>query len=153
MDPNPIRVLVIVSQRSSRWNKAQNRAEDLVPSAIRLLQNKNPGNGFHATVSDTKLLAIQKWRTRTFIVFDICNTAYDAKLGHLPEQNQLPVVVAHFSRKQSAYMANAWISNRVNRDIALLHNANGFGAVPPYVEDWGLGKLPQYRNPRDMSLL
>ncbi|KAJ5626362.1 hypothetical protein N7510_002671 [Penicillium lagena] len=90
MDPNPVRVLVIVSQRSSRWKKVQNRAEDIVPSAMRLLQNKNLGNGFHATVSDAKLLAVQKWRTRTFIVFDICNTAYDAKLGHLPEQNQLP---------------------------------------------------------------
>ncbi|KAF4760650.1 hypothetical protein HAV15_005125 [Penicillium sp. str.  len=94
------------------------------------------------------LVAAQKWRTRVFFVFDICHTAYDAKLGHLPEQNKLPVAVVHLSKKNTAYVANAWLSKRVNRDIALFHNANGFGAVPPFVEDHTVGKPPEYMNPK-----
>lgn len=48
----------------------------------------------HTTYShqpQLKLLAKQKWVTRVFLVFDISNTCYDPELGHLPEQNQLPV--------------------------------------------------------------
>jgi hypothetical protein len=149
---NPLRVLVIVSHRSSRISKAQNNPEALLPKAIRLLKSTHlyDPQESHPT---TKLVAAQIWRTRVFFVFDICHTAYDARLGHLPEQNQLPVVVVHLSKKNTAYAANAWLSKRVNRDIALFHNANGFGAVPPFVEDHTVGKPPGYMNPRDIALL
>ncbi|CAG7936389.1 unnamed protein product [Penicillium nalgiovense] len=149
---NPLRVLVIVSHRSSQISKAQNNPEALVPKAIRLLKASHlySPQEIHPA---TKLVAAQKWRTRVFFVFDICHTAYDAKLGHLPEQNKLPVAVVHLSKKNTAYVANAWLSKRVNRDIALFHNANGFGAVPPFVEDHTVGKPPEYMNPRDISLL
>ncbi|CAI7645741.1 unnamed protein product [Penicillium crustosum] len=139
---NPLRVLVIVSQRSSQISKAQNNPEALLPKAIRLLKSSHvyiPQEAHPAT----KLVAAQKWRTRVFFVFDICHTAYDAKLGHLPEQNKLPVAVVHLSKRNTAYVANAWLSKRVNGDIALFHNANGFGAVPPFVEDHTVGKPPE----------
>ncbi|CAG7988778.1 unnamed protein product [Penicillium olsonii] len=148
---NPLRVLVIVSHRSSRMPKAQSNPEALVPKAIRLLKSTQlyvP----QETHPATRLVAAQKWRTRVFFVFDIGHTAYDAKLGHLPEQNRLPVVVVHLSKKNTAYWANAWLSKRVNRDIALFHNANGFGGVPPFVEDHTIGKPPEYMNPRDAAL-
>ncbi|KAJ5826612.1 hypothetical protein N7447_003375 [Penicillium robsamsonii] len=147
----PLRVLVIVSHRSSQISKAQNNPEALLPKAIRLLKASHiytPQEDHPAT----KLVAAQKWRTRVFFVFDICHTTYDAKLGHLPEQNKLPVAVVHLSKRNTAYVANAWLSKRVNRDIALFHNANGFGAVPPFIEDHTVGKRPEYVNPRDISL-
>lgn len=148
---NPLRVLVIVSHRSSQMSKAQNNPEALLPKAIRLLKSTHlytPQDSHPAT----RLVAAQKWQTRVFFVFDIGHTSYDARLGHLPEENRLPVVVVHLSKKNTAYRANAWLSKRVNRDIALFHNANGFGAVPPYVEDHTIGKPPQYVNPRDVAL-
>jgi hypothetical protein len=149
---NPLRVLVIVSHRSSQITKAQNNPEALLPKAIRLLKTRQLYTS-QESHPPTRLVAAQKWRTRVFFVFDICHTTYDAKLGHLPEQNKLPVAVVHLSKKNTAYAANAWLSNRVNRDIALFHNANGFGAVPPFVEDHTVGKRPEYVNPRDISLL
>lgn len=148
----PLRVLVIVSQRSSLFTKAQDSPKDLIPLASRLLSKNNISRTFDLSL-DTRLLAVQKWRTRVFLVFDIGHTGYDALLGHLPEHNQLPVVVAHFRKKKTAYVASSWITRRVNHDIAMLHNANGYAGVPPFVEDHSLGKPPAYHNPRDISRL
>ncbi|KAJ5126549.1 hypothetical protein N7448_007328 [Penicillium atrosanguineum] len=149
--PSPLRVLVIVSQRSSLFATARDSSEGLIPLATRLLRRNTLLR--MSDPKDTRLLAVQKWRTRIFLVFDIANTDYDAMLGHLPEHNQLPVVVAHFSKKKSAYSANPWIARRVNHDIAMLHNANGFNSVPPFMEDHSLGKTPAYHSPRDISVL
>jgi hypothetical protein len=149
--PGPVRTLVIVSRRSSLFATARDSPEELIPSATRLLK-KNALLRL-SDPSATRLLAVQKWRSRIFLVFDIANTDYDVMLGHLPEHNQLPVVVTHFSKKKSAYAANPWVSRRVNHDIAMLHNANGFDAVPPFIEDHSLGKKPAYHSPRDISML
>ncbi|KAJ5450740.1 uncharacterized protein N7458_007189 [Penicillium daleae] len=150
--PEPLRVLVIVSQRSSLYTQTNTFPEEIVPLAMRLLKKRKmwKTTGYPAV---TKLLAVQKWRSRAFLVFDIANEAYDAKLGHLPEHNQLPVVVAHFSRKRAAYPANSWVSQQVNHDVAMLHNANGLDAVPPFMEDHTLGTPPAYHSPRDISML
>ncbi|KAJ5642424.1 hypothetical protein N7490_006424 [Penicillium lividum] len=150
--PGPLRVLVIVSQRSSLITKAREAPHDVIRPANHLLKK----NGFSRDPeipAETRLVAVQQWRTRVFIVFDIAHTNYNMKLGHLPEHNQLPVVVAHFSKKRTAYMANPWVSRRVNHDVAMLHNANGFDAVPPYLEDHSSGKPPAYHNPRDITML
>ncbi|KAJ5088510.1 hypothetical protein N7456_012126 [Penicillium angulare] len=149
----PLRLLVIVSQRSSLITKARESPQDLLLPAIRLLKKNAISSGDPALPLDTRLVAVQQWRTRVFIVFDIAHTDYNVKLGHLPEHNQLPVVVAHFSKKKTAYPANTWVSRRVNHDVAMLHNANGFDALPPYVEDHSSGKPPAYHSPRDISML
>ncbi|KAJ5490783.1 hypothetical protein N7539_002350 [Penicillium diatomitis] len=126
-----LRVLVIVSQRSSLYNLSTTAPEEIVLRAMRLV----------------------KWRSRTYLVFDIAHDEYDTKLGHLPEHNQLHVLVAHFSKKKAAYPASSWVSQQVNHDVAMLHNANGYDVSPPFVEDHTLGAPPTYRNPRDISLL
>lgn len=147
-----LRVLVIVSQRSTLLNKARESPQDLIAPALHVLK-KNQLTQEPVLLSQTKLLAGQNWRTRSFLVFDIANTDYDVMLGHLPEHNQLPVVVAHFSKKKTGYMANPVVSRRVNHDVGMLHNANGFNALPPFIEDHTSGKPPSYRNPRDISML
>lgn len=149
---SPLRVLVIVSERSALFAKARDSPGDLIPRASRLLKKHGISPSFESP-GDTRLLAVQKWRTRVFLVFDIGHAQYNAMLGHLPEHNKLPVVVAHFSKKKTAYMASPWLSRRVNHDIAMLHNANGYDAVLPFVEDHSLGKPPAYHNPRDISML
>jgi hypothetical protein len=148
----PLRVLVIVSHRSSLYTKTNTSPEEIVPLAMRLLKKKNLWKASDLA-PHTRLLAVQKWRSRAFLVFDIANEAYDAKLGHLPEHNQLPVVVAHFNKKKAAYLASSWVSQQVNHDVAMLHNANGFDAVPPFMEDHTLGTPPAYHSPRDISTL
>ncbi|KAJ5241549.1 uncharacterized protein N7469_003140 [Penicillium citrinum] len=152
MAQSRLRVLVIVSQRSPLLSKARESPQDLILPALRVLK-KNQLIQEPILPSQTRLLAGQNWRTRTFLVFDIANTDYDVMLGHLPEHNQLPVVVAHFSKTKTAYMANAVISRRVNHDVGMLHNANGFDALPPYIEDHTSGNPPAYQNPRDISML
>ncbi|OOQ86923.1 hypothetical protein PEBR_19195 [Penicillium brasilianum] len=152
IDSGPLRVLVIISQRSSLYPKSNSTPEEIIPLAMRLLKKRKMWKATDYPTA-TKLLAVQKWRSRAFLVFDIANETYDAKLGHLPEHNQLPVVVAHFSKKKAAYPANSWVSQQVNHDVAMLHNANGFDAVPPFMEDHTLGTPPAYHSPRDISML
>ena len=151
--PKPLRVLVIVSQRSTLIARAREAPHEIIPLAMHLLKKNNIPRPDPTPSVEPRLLAVQQWKTRTFIVFDIGHADYDATLGHLPERNQLPVVVAYFSKKKSAYTANPWISRRVNHDVAMLHNANGFDAVPPFLEDHTQGKPPAYRNPRDITML
>lgn len=74
-----------------------------------------------------------------FLVVDASNTSYDPSLGHLPEQNRLPVSIIRLAEKVQAYPANPLIQNRVNRDIAQVHNANGIDRVPPFVTDYTFG--------------
>ncbi|KAJ5578736.1 uncharacterized protein N7459_007700 [Penicillium hispanicum] len=151
--PGPLRVLVIVSQRSKLIAKARDSPQDILPLAVQLLKKNNIPRPEPTISIEPRLLAVQQWRTRAFIVFDIDHADYDATLGHLPERNQLPVVVAYFSKNKAAYKANPWLSRRVNHDVAMLHNANGFDAVPPFLEDHTQGKPPVYENPRDITML
>lgn len=148
---SPLRVLVIVSHRSSLVSRARESPQDLIPLAIRLLRKNNITRDVDLQ-TEIQMLAVQKWKTRVFFVFDIGHINYDATLGHLPEHNRLPVVVAYFSKKKAAYAANPWVTHRVNHDVGMLHNANGFNSLPPFVEDHTLGK-PRYQNPRDITML
>lgn len=96
---NPLRVLVILSNRNPSWAEACNLPEWLIPLAVQLLKE----NGIHDTRGDTppdtRLLAIQRWNVRVLFTFDISNRDYDVNLGHEigEKQNNLPVVVVHLS--------------------------------------------------------
>lgn len=145
-----LRVLVIVSNRSSLWQQACNSPEDLISPAMQVLEQHRLFDRPRDTQPDTLLLAIQKWAVRLLFVFDISNKNYNAELGHLLEQNNLPVVVVHFSSKQIAYEPRQAECERVNGDIARLQDANGYGAVPPFIEDHTKG-IPVYFNPRSLT--
>lgn len=101
---------------------------------------------------ELRLLVKQKWETRVFLVFDISNTSYYAAMGHLSEQNILPVFIVRLGQKAQTYPANPQIQKRANSDIARAHNDNGINSLPPFVTDYTSG-LPLYPNPRDLSLL
>lgn len=123
------------------------------PSGSRGPQRQRPFTEAHLQPpTKLQLLAKQKWATRLFLVFDISNTSYDAELGHLPEQNQLPVLIVRLGQKVQAYPASLPAQNRVNDDIARAHNDNGINSLPPFMVDYTSGP-PVYLNPRDPSLL
>lgn len=145
-----LRVLVIVSNRSSLWHQACNSPEDLISPAMEVLEQHGLFDRPRDTQADTLFLAIQKWAVRLLFVFDISNKDYNTELGHLPEQNNLRVVVVHFSSKQIAYEPRQAERERVNGDIARLHDANGYGAIPPFIEDHTKGS-PVYFNPRSIT--
>lgn len=152
-----MRVLVHVTDKSPhwiqacRWSTSCDPQNDLALLAIRLIGEEKLYDVQRET-PDTRLLAIQKYRARIFVVLDVSNKDYDAKLGHFLEQkqNNLPVIVVHFSRQEAVYKANPGQSENVNRDVAHLHDCNGDGSIPPFIEDHTLESPPEYPNPRSL---
>jgi hypothetical protein len=45
------------------------------------------------------------------------------------------------------------VRNKVNEEIAFLHDANGYDAVLPFFEDHTSTTHPQYPNPRSLKRL
>ncbi|KAL3255920.1 hypothetical protein ABHI18_007954 [Aspergillus niger] len=148
----PQRVLVIVSESNSYWEQSWSSSEDLLPIAFDILSDNHLLKGTYNERPELKLLVKQKWATHVFLVFDISNTSYDPTLGHLPEQNKLPITIIRLGKKVQAYSASAPVGNKVNSDVARVHNANGVNSFPPFVTDYTI-ESPLYSNPRDPSLL
>ena len=100
-----------------------------------------------------RLLAGHKWQSVVFIVFDIGNEGYNSESAHLPEQNNLPVMIVHLRRRRSVKWASAELTDRINEEVAQAHNCHGNHSVPPFMVDYTTGVDPLYPNPRDASLL
>lgn len=145
------RVLLMVSSNNPAFVQSWSSTDDVIPVAL---------NG----LKDHQLLRLPEiadipWKTlvkrndglRTFIVFDIFHTDYDCATAHLPEHNDLPVLVVHLSRRGlHARTAESGLRRRVNRETAEAHNLNGWDAAPPYTVDLTT-MVPIYMNPRDIS--
>lgn len=141
---NPLRVLAIVSNKSPAWKQSP---EDIIQFAIQVIKEKSLYDEKEITLSGTKLLAIQRYLVREMFVFDISNEDYDPEKGHLPEQNQLPVVVVHLSDREIASKPHPGECARINETVRHLHDANGFGSIPPFIENHTSGTPPTYPNP------
>jgi hypothetical protein len=144
---NPLRALTIVSNKSPAWEQSP---EDIIQFTLQVIAENNLYNVSEITVSDTKLLAVQYYRVRKMIVFDIKNERYDPTKGHLPEENELPVIVIHLSNKNIASQPHPGECARINETVRYLHDANGFGSTPPFVENHTSGSPPSYPNPRSL---
>ncbi|KAF2175330.1 hypothetical protein K469DRAFT_69023 [Zopfia rhizophila CBS 207.26] len=147
-----VRILAIVTRKSTYWHSAWTSTEDIVSTAVTNLR----GSHFLQSSKDDlpiQLLAMHKWPHTIHIVFDIFNDSYDVTLAHLPEHNNLPIVSVHFGQRIKVARTSASLSNRVNTEIALAHNLNGQHGVPPFREDHTRDTPPLYLNPRDPSLI
>ncbi|KAL4887993.1 hypothetical protein BDV59DRAFT_189545 [Aspergillus ambiguus] len=151
VEDTPLRVLVIISDKSTYWERSWCASEQILPAAYQILKDNNLIHYPHSHQPKMRLLAKQRWQTRVFLVFDIANTSYDPEVAHLPENNKLPVVIVRLSQKVHAYPANPPAQNKVNKDIARVHNDNGINSIPPFTTDYTSGP-PLYDNPRDPSL-
>ncbi|EED21224.1 conserved hypothetical protein [Talaromyces stipitatus ATCC 10500] len=143
----PLRVLTIVSNKSPAWEQSP---EGIIQFALRVIAENNLYDVTEISVSNTKLLAIQYYRVRKMFVFDISNESYDPAKGHLPEENELPVVVIHLSNRNIASRPHPGECARINETVRYLHDANGFGSTPPFVENHTSGTPPNYPNPRSL---
>lgn len=138
---------------SPLWSQSRSSTDDILLLALAALQENHLIQQQDYKTLPVNLLIKEHWRVRIFIVFDICNTEYDAALGHLPEHNTLPVLVVHFGKSGvRCRTAELGIQRRVNRETCEKHNLNGVDSGPPYVVDRNV-TIPVYMNPRDGSLL
>lgn len=145
---HPLRVLAIVSDKTQAWEQS---LEEIIQSTLQIIADKNLYNTAEISASDTRLLAIQNYHVRKMLVFDILNESYDAAKGHLPEQNKLPVIVVFLNdRKNIASRPHPGECARINETVRFLHDANGFGSTPPFIENH-LGTPPSYPNPRCLT--
>lgn len=101
---------------------------------------------------DYKLLVIQKWPQFTVLVFDVFHTTYNVSTAH----HKADIPVLHFDHG-SQYSSCKWPSNEfrdlINKEVAKMHNLNGWDRKPPYIEDQTSTEPRRYENPRDTSLL
>lgn len=145
---HPLRVLAIVSNKTRAWEQSP---EEIIQSTLQVLADKNLYDTTEISESDTRFLAVQYYRARRMLVFDILNESYDAAKGHLPEQNKLPVIVVFLSdRKNIASRPHPGECARINETVRFLHDANGFGSTPPFIENH-LGTPPNYPDPRSLT--
>jgi len=144
-----MRVLISVSRNSPYWSNAWESSEEVIIIALRLIQENNlvPLDTFDDP-STQRFLAVERWNSRTYIVFDIFHHTYDPVKAHLPGQDNLPVITVFLSKKESASIAGGPIANKVNEEIRSLHDATGLGSKPPFFTDHANGKVPCYPNPR-----
>ncbi|PGH01029.1 hypothetical protein GX51_05465 [Blastomyces parvus] len=106
VEESPLRVLVTVSDKSAHWGQAWSASEELLPVAFRAVKSNCLLNRSYKHPPRARLLAKKRWLTHVFLVFDIANVAYDPEKGHLPDHNELPVVIVRFGKRIQAYRAN-----------------------------------------------
>jgi hypothetical protein len=146
----PMRVFVKVSKESPYFDFAWTRHNDLILAVVKVLEEKdiickdtrNDSSSFLA-------VAVDRYNTRVFFVFDINNLEYNFDEAHLEGKNDLPVVIVSLSQKGNhAYPAAAPLMDQVNREIRRLYNLNGIYGKLPFYEDHANGGQPSYPQPR-----
>lgn len=147
------RVLILVSRKSPHWVTAWDSNEELVTIALTILEEKGfippDAENSHSTV---RFLAKERWDLRTFIVFDIFHDTYNPDTAHLAGQDNLPVILVSFGKKETASIAGTPMRNKVNSDIRALHNSTGPGSRPPFAVDHANGQVPFYPRTRGILL-
>jgi len=142
----------MVSHNSPLFAKSWSSTEELIPFTLDTLKKRQLICQQENTEVPWKLLVKKNWGIRVYVVLDIYNKDYDPSTGHLPEHNNLPVLVVHFTRKGvHTRVAETGLRRRVNEETAEAHNLNGWDAIPPYVVDHTT-TVPVYMNPRDISI-
>lgn len=141
------RVFVSISTKSRHWKRAWDYSEEAVEAAVACLQ-QNGTTGFKtdAPIQPTMVVK-ERWASRLWIVFDIFNTLYDPDCAHLPEQNDLPVIMVSLAEKD-VITTSKLIEDQVNKAVREAHDAHGVGSRPPFVIDHANGNIPTYPNPR-----
>lgn len=103
-----------------------------------------------AASEDSKVLVIQRWPTRTLIVFDLCHIEYDFKKAHCTEN--IPVVSVHVQtdEKFTTTKADKGVKEFINSKVAGCHESHGYSAKLPLEEDHRNGNVPNFPDPRTM---
>lgn len=142
------RIFLSVSAKSSHWPQVCESAEEAVRIAMELIEHED---SIIPQWRDPKLLAEERWDSRTHIVFDILHDSYKSEEAHLPGHGDLPVIAVWLSKKQVVQTASEGIRNKVNNEVQEIHRLFGEGSQPPFFIDHSGGKVPVFMNPRTIK--
>lgn len=150
-----IRVLVKISRESSYFDTAWMYHDDLILAVVTILEEQGMiHKDTHKDLSSLLAVAIDRYDTRIFFVFDIYNLEYNFGEAHLPGKNNLPVIAVSLSQKgNSTYTMAGPMANIVNENIRSLHNLNGTHGELPFREDHANGCWPSYSKPRNCTAI
>lgn len=135
------RVVVLISPNSTLAKAA--------PSHDRVIQDAFANLKLSPINVPHTYLLNQIWDIVNVFVIDLYHAKYDFATAHIKED--LPVIFVNYSRRK-VYVSVASRTRRdqINRDVAMMHEVNGWDERPPFVEDHTMGKVPCYPNPRSM---
>ncbi|KAH8907722.1 hypothetical protein BR93DRAFT_562043 [Coniochaeta sp. PMI_546] len=142
------RIFVSISSKSRHWSRAWDCSEEVIEAAVACLR-ENGTAGFDADMPIQPMLLVkERWSSHIlWIVFDILNTSYDPDSAHLPEKNDLPVIMVSFTGRD-ILSTSQLIQDKVNKAVREAHDVHGVGSRPPFVIDHANGNIPTYRNPQ-----
>jgi hypothetical protein len=102
--------------------------------------------------TQTLYLAREDWGRTVQLVFDVFHDSYDFHNAHNAHDITV-VIVSLGGRNEKHFCASGSDKEKVNREIAKLHNLNGWEVRPPYLATHARGKVPEYDSPRDVEML
>jgi len=92
-------------------------------------------------------LTIQIWPQLIILIFEIYHDAYDWSTAH--QHVDLPALLVDYGRKRAyARVAGPQTRRLAKQYVAGQHNAHGWNARPPYLQDQTGPTPPTYYNPR-----
>lgn len=139
----PVRMCISLTESSPYWDAPKSTLEHVL---------KEIGCGSSCS-KEAKFLVEQKWEKHVFLIYDFFYADYDQATAHLPEKNRIPVLKVDSRAEMTIQIAKPAFRARVNRDVAWIHNVNGYDAGPPYLDDHSGGQVPVHKEPRDVDLL
>ncbi|OAA57843.1 hypothetical protein SPI_06728 [Niveomyces insectorum RCEF 264] len=152
----PRRLLILVKARHAEAaREAWDNPDVLMARAVRFLQH---GSVPTLTPDNCRLMAVDRWPTRTFVVCDLFHHDYDFDTAHLAiQKNNLPVIVLHRRQsdewpfKQGQDAPGGDVENMVNTSLQEAHEAHGWREQPPFKIDHKDGVYPVYHAPRSLG--
>jgi hypothetical protein len=141
------RVLVSISAKSGHWPRAWDHSEEVINTAVACIERNGTAVFSADRPPQPSVIVKEKWTTRLWIVFDIFNNSYDADKAHLPETNDLPVIMVSLSEKD-VVTTSKLIEGKVNEGVREAYDAHGVGSRPPFIIDHTNDQIPTYPNPR-----
>lgn len=141
------RIFVIMSARSQYWNQACQAPGSIGKIALDNLRDQD----LLSVDTLPKFLAEEKFTTRTHLILDICHDTYRPEDGHLPGQDELPVLHLRLSKEEGVESASMNIQRAVNERVREIHDLTGEGSVPPFLIDHLNGQIPTFWHPRLMQ--
>lgn len=152
---SPLRVLIIVKQRSVRlWQEAWDDPQKMISKVLRHLKYDSlVSTDDEYNTSDCRLIAVERWDSVVFIICDLFNINYNHLDAHQDGKNELPVMTVRVSQGDKSCI----IKTNEPREIKFvgdqvrgIHDAHGWAKGLPYKIDHANGVHPIYHNPRSM---
>lgn len=150
MEELPIRILIDVKESARARQEAWDEPQKIITKVLEHLgYNRlvSPDDEYNS--SDCRFIAVERWDSRVYIVFDLFNINYNYHDAHLDGKNELPVIMVR-QRDDIIKAKGPQTIRRVGNELRDIHDMNGWDKRPPYKIDHANGAYPVYYSPRSM---